>query len=129
MKDLNTVTADIKAKFGSIARFADLAELDYEGLRKTFARFRKGMNKEKEKELKNIMKLHDITDPDQVESSRISEEDIELIKIKITKLGGVDVFCEANEEFNRVSIYQILDGTRKRKTNMVKELLVKLKIK
>lgn len=128
MNDYRKVSQDIKDKFGSISRFADLSKIDYNELRKTFARFAKGMNKEKEKELNKIVIAIKATDPSKQSSNELTDKDRSRLKAAIEKAGGVYSFCDVNKNFSPPSVWQILDGSRKRKTTMVKDLFTTLKI-
>lgn len=118
---------NIKEKFGSITKFAELVKVERYDLQKFFAAAEKKMTPERQQYLDTLGKL--------VKFTKVKPLPSELdgpIRKKIAKaiedFGGVEYFCQENPRFNPTSVRHIINGTRKRINNSVKSLLTHLKI-
>lgn len=113
----------IKTKFGSISRFARIANLDRYELQKLFGRTNPNI-----KDLQKVLKL---AQGSQMKTSgkEISPEQVAALKQALEEYGGVIKFSRDHPEFgHKVSIFQILSGHRKRTTDKVRELFTHFKI-
>lgn len=116
-----TVKNQIKKKFGTVAKFAKLADLDYYDLQKIFY---SGDPDKLFEVSKKIMSIE--VEPTDGEINDVQRE---KLKAKMDKAGGVIAFCRDNPKYSRVTIFQILSGHRKRLAPKVVELFTELKIK
>jgi hypothetical protein len=108
--------AKIKEKYGSMSKFAKLAKLDRYNLQKLFAR--KVVTPE---DLAIISSLVEDTE-NKPTKGEITPAQIKALSKALKQAGGVIQFVKRNKRFSEVSLYQILDGRRKRITPMVKKL-------
>lgn len=111
----------IKDKFGTLKRFCDRGGLSIQTVQYELA-----IAKNSSQALKHIEKVLNSLDPD---DSDLTTEIIDRMKFEIDKHGGVMAFCEKNPEFNKISVYQILNGTRKRMSTSVQMLMDRLNVK
>lgn len=107
----------IKSKFGSYSEFARLAKIDRYEFQRDFLTV-KNLNP---KYAKRIASLIVKVKP---EGRGVSEETRDYLRARIVaEFGGVKQFCATHKEFVEVSVFQILDGTRKTITPKVKKFL------
>lgn len=120
------VKQNIKEKFGTISKFIKLANLDGSKLRAFFTAASYKMDQTRQNRLNNINKLVELTPVGDVDG-----EITDALRYKIweecEKRGGV-LKTSRDIDYSQDSIFQILNGTRSRLTDKVKELLTKLDI-
>lgn len=122
----------IKDKFGTIANFCRVANInDYE-LRSLFmaaSYLPKGElsteAKERAKELIKISKLVTETEP---EPEQVTDEELRKA-IKGIQNMGIEHFCEANKTMNKGNLKRFLAGQRRKKTPAVRKILEILGVK
>lgn len=121
------IKAKIKKKFGSLTKFATLAKLDRYQLQKFFAAAEKNMTPERKA---YILELDKIANATKVEATKyeLSESIRQMISDKLHEMGGVKKFCTEHPGFSEVSIFQVINGTRKRITDKVQSLIKILNI-
>jgi len=114
----------IITKFGSIRRFAAIKKLSHYEVRKFLIRRDNNLTETKQNEIDDFEKIVDRTRANQTPPNEISKTDRTAIRRVIDLgFGNVRNFCKEYPEFQVVTVYQILDGTRKRKTKIVTELI------
>lgn len=107
---------EIITKFGTITKFAKLSGIDRYELQKIFAR-----KTNPDKTLEKIAKAIDRTKVSPTEWE-LTPEQIKRLSEALDKAGGVIKFCRRHKRFPEKSVYQILQGRRKRMTRKVREL-------
>lgn len=112
----------IVKKFAKLSRFAEISGLDYYKLQKTLAN--KSTKKSELVELYELVKSTEQTET----VDELSEYQKNELRKRLDDYGGVDKFSRENE-YSRDSIFQILNGRRKRITPKVVVLFNILKIK
>ena len=113
----DSVKKQIKKKFGSYSQFARLAKLN----RYEFQRDFLTVKKPDVKYCKEVAKLCAKTNPT---GRGVSEETRDHIRaLIVAEHGGIQQFCKKHKQFVEVSVFQILDGTRKTITPKVKKFL------
>lgn len=122
----DTFKARIKTKFGTMARFAELADISRYELQKAFMPFYWGKKPYVELLRKAIKKSADI-DPSPT-AAELDNETLHKLKTAINEAGGVYKFCKRNKKFTPRSLYFIFAGERVRKSGVVLDLLKKFKI-
>ena len=111
-------------KFGSVGRFVRVAELDKNSVRAILARSDNNINDKKKRELDDFLKIVKRTSASKVAPDEISEDDRAAINlIIVNQFGDVQNFCYKNPQFSTTTVYQIIDGLRKRKTEIVQNLM------
>lgn len=121
------IKGKIKEKFGSMSVFARKAGIDRYELQKMFAR----------KELTDLQTANLITalarTDDLPEADQITPEQVERLRNEIMCMGGVHSFSEfaktEGHDFPVTSIYQVLDGKRKKMAGLAKRLFEYFEIK
>ena len=120
----NKLKKEIRKKFGTYSRFAQLSGLDYYRLKKDFL----DAHKPEKPDLVNIEALLNSTNaPDQ-----FTPELRKSLQEAINEAGGVLVFCSKNEKFIPSTLFAILSGeiqSYKRITPTIKQLLDHFEIK
>ena len=116
----NELKKKIKAKFGTVRRFADTVGIDIKTIQYNLA-----LSEVNEQSLRHIENL---VDGVEAENTDISQEMRDKLREALEDYGGVRKFCEDYPEFNRTSIYQIVSGNRKTMNNTVRMLIDKLNI-
>lgn len=127
MQKLKAIRKSIKAKFGSLSKFAALTKTDRYDLQKFFAAAQKKMTPEREQRLFTIESVIAMT---KVESlpNELTKDLRKKIEDAIEDYGGVIHFCNENPQFNKTSVFHIIQGRRKKITKQVNELIQTLKI-
>jgi HD-GYP domain-containing protein (c-di-GMP phosphodiesterase class II) len=112
----------IKERFGSMTKFAALIKVDRYELQKFFAAADKNYTKERKQ---RVLELHALALNTPVENTdtELTEEIRTALEARIEELGGVSKFCEDHPEFSKVSVWHILNGTRKTVNPTVKKLI------
>lgn len=106
----------IKEKFGTMSKFAILAGIDRMELQKDFNT--RTMDADT---VTTYLHKIDVTEL-QALDGEISPEKLERLREALNDVGGVLAFVEANPKFSIHSVYQVLNGRRKRMTPLVKSL-------
>lgn len=109
------VRKKIKKKFGTYSKFAKAAGIDEYEFRLRFL----GAHRVDKSEIHRIAALCESTNE---LGPEISADKIAALREAIESRGGVIQFCRDNRQFAEQSIFQILNGTRKKKTNKVQEV-------
>jgi len=104
----------IRDKFGTLSNFARCAGMDRYELQKQLVR--------PDLAAKEITRLHGICRSTKAKESDIRVEQLETLKVKISGIGGVDVFCSEHPSFSRASVFQIISGRRKVMSKGVRKL-------
>jgi hypothetical protein len=113
--------AQIKEKFGSLSRFAVLSKYPRMELQKYFSR--------KSDDDEQTIKISHLVERTAVKPTQtdITPEKIKSLHKALNEAGGVRQFCKKSKgRFAEKSVYQILDGRRKRITPKVQDLLTRL---
>jgi hypothetical protein len=105
-----------------MSRFAKLAKLDRYDLQKFFAR--------KNNTIQEFARIEHLVEAvaSKATSGEISEAQIKKLRKALKRAGGVITFSKENDQFAEKSLYQILNGRRKRITPMVQELFDHLQL-
>ncbi len=131
-KRIANIKRDIKKKFGSQARFARIIEQDVYFLQLLFANCLRKMTAERERLLTRVEEKITETNKKATDTSEITEDDREKLKAFLSAGYSIDVsmnerirlFIEEYElKVTPVTIYQILDGRRKRRTELFKRII------
>lgn len=123
-----TLKKTIKDRFGSMAKFAKLINIDRYELQKFFAAADKKMTPERKKRIQELHKLAKGTKDRPVESDLTPEIRTQIREAIEEQFGGVTEFCEANPKFNVFSVWQIINGRRKTISAAVKKIMTILEI-
>lgn len=117
------IKANIKKKFGTLSKFSRITGYNRYDLQILFA-------------VKNplpmeLAKVNDLCRKTKAVSSdgELTPRLIKSIKSKLDDMGGLRQFCIDNPRFPEVSVYQIVDGNRRRISKQVKELCKVLNVK
>jgi len=122
------VKQKIKRKFGTLSKFARLVAMDRYELQKLFAATEKNMNEERQKRMVDLFELAERTKASAT-ANELTPKLRKAIKTAIDlEYGGVEQFCKTNPEFNKFSVWQIVNGYRKNITPAIKKLINTLKI-
>lgn len=117
-----TIKKQIKKKFGTISKFAELTGIDRYELQKKFAR--EDLDDADARILSGLAISVKIVPTD----GEIHPEKLERLKTALNAFGGVLKFTEENQGFSRDSVNQILAGRRKRISPVVQQLFDFFKI-
>jgi hypothetical protein len=125
-KRIEKIKSDIKTKFGSQARFARIIGQDPYFVQLLFANSLRRMTPGREKLLFRIEELIKITKPDTDDGKSIQQIDRDRLRDYLaTNYGSesmfekIKLFIEEHSlNITPVTIYKILDGERKRKTEL-----------
>lgn len=122
--ELKELTKRIKKKFGTISSFCRCSGEDAYELQKLFTseRNKTPNSRDNSAKMEQLSLLVKNTMPSG-DSSRISSETRAKVEEAITKEGGVKSFVEKHPKYSSVTIFQIIDGRRIRKTKLVQELI------
>jgi len=115
----------IKDKFGTASRFCELAGLDYrKEYEYTLEKYRdQPSNDNYMLKVKSLIAIVMATKPGDL-PGEITGLDRELMRRVIdTHYGSIDTFCWFHSQFNKFSVAQAINGTRKKKTKIIAELL------
>lgn len=125
MKNTDKVRTAIKEKFGTISKFCRCASMDRYELQKLLTASDYKLDETRKKRLESIFILVSVTsiDDSQYLDNKVRHE----VYKQIEKRGGVTIFCRKHD-LSTDSVWQIMNGTRKRITPKVKELLAILDI-
>lgn len=113
----------IQKKFGTMSKFATLSGYD-----RTKLQILINQAKPSKKEMEAVSALVDETKVKGAPGD-ITSELKQAIKDALMEYGGVVKFIGDHDQFNRISVYQILDGRRTRISKKVKELCKILNVK
>jgi len=105
-----------------MTKFAALIKVDRYELQKFFAAADKNYTKERKQ---RVLELHSLAMNTPVGNTdkELTEEIRTALEARIEELGGVSKFCEDHPEFNKVSVWHILNGTRKTINPAVEKLI------
>lgn len=131
--EVERLKSQIKKKHGSLARFAKLLgqEVDDRGyceLAAFFAACRKKITPEREREIARLRVKCDKISTTKVPADEMSLADLVKLKRQIDLSGGVAKVAEQSRAMSAQSIWQILDGTRYKKTKAVIKLFKHLQL-
>lgn len=114
--NMNTLKANIRKKFGSMSNFARAAKINRYELQKQLA--------SPSKHRKSLLKINRLATRLKagISIGEIPVTKLKSLKTQIANSGGVVVFCFKNPNFNSRTVFQILQGRRKRMSPIVKEL-------
>ncbi len=131
--EVESLKRQIKKKHGSLSRFAKLIgqKVDargYSELAAFFAACRKKITPEREKEIARLKTRCDYISKKRVPADELSLSDLIKLKRQIELRGGVTAVAAASKALTAQSIWQILDGTRSRKTKAVIKLFKHLQL-
>ncbi len=119
-----SVQDEIKKKFKTMTRFAQLADIDYAELQRDFIS-KKYITTDKLREMKALIRK---TESIALQND-LTPAKIEKLRIKIDECGGVYKFCQDNKQFVQSSVYQILAGKYFKISGKVKQLFDHFKMK
>lgn len=126
--NLLTVKNRIKKKFGTMSNFARIAKIDRYDLQKRLAMVAyDGTTKESRKILSEINNAAIRTKAPN-RGAQIPPEKLKSLVGKIKKAGGVNAFCAENPQFSSRSVFQILQGRRRKMSPGVQALFDHFKI-
>ncbi len=125
---LKQLVNEIKNKFGTRAKFYRCSDVKSIDLERLIAAARKNMTPEREKLLKDVLvKVHECN-PEDDTTTHLQDDFRQIMFDKIQAFGGVIEFCKKHTQFNKFSVYAIIDGKRPRRTKKVNELIDTLEI-
>lgn len=109
---------DIKRKHGTVSRFCNLAGIDYQETRKLFLYARRKITKERLSALNNL-RLKLVCTDEVLHSELITKEDRDkMLSLIHEHYGSISKMCDQNQGLPRVSVYQLLEGKRKKKGDL-----------
>lgn len=114
--NINTLKAKIKKKFGNMSKFARVAKINRYGMQKQFA--------SPGKYRKSLLEIDRLATRLKANTSgvEILPSKLKSLRTHVMNCGGVLAFCYKNPNFNSRTVFQILQGRRKRMSPIVKEL-------
>lgn len=116
------VKTEIITKFNTVRNFASVSGIDEMYIHNLFKRCEYKMTQAKKVELDQILQLSNRIN-DSLPENIIKTTERNRLKVNIDlQYSGVKDFCEKNPLFSPVTVYEIINGTRKRKTALVKQL-------
>lgn len=120
--DLLTVKKRIKKKFGTMSNFARIANIDRYELQKKLAMVAyDSASVDNKKTLSEINRIAaGLKVPNR--GAQIPIEKLKLLTAEIKKNGGVNKFCLENPQFSSRSVFQILQGRRRKMSPGVQAL-------
>jgi len=123
-----TTHAELKAeiidKFGSIKRFGAIKTLDHYELRLFLIRRDNNISEREQRAINALAEVVELTNKMEVPPNEIGPIDrIAMNRVMKLKFGNVLSFCKEYPEFKQETVYQILNGYRKRKTKIVFQLI------
>jgi len=120
--NLLEVKKRIKKKFGTMSNFARIAKIDRYDLQKKMAMVAyDGSSNDNRKILSEINRIATgLKVPNR--GAQIPPDKLELLISEIKKSGGVNKFCDANPKFSSRSVFQILQGRRRKMSPGVQAL-------
>lgn len=127
--ELKELNKRIKDKFGTISSFCRVSGEDPYHIQKLFSSERKKTDRTKDnsQEMARLGLLVKDCTPTK-DKTKISPELKAKIGDAITARGGVLKFIAEYPQFSKITIYQILDGHRKRRTTLVDNVIKFLEI-
>lgn len=133
LAEFESFKLDIKVKFGSVARFGEMADAEgYANLNIQFTGIKWRLKKEyklhasQRTYLTRMRKQYEKLNPELATSNEIPMADVVRIIQAVKKQGGVRKLCSQNKNFAQSSVYEIISGNRRVKTKTVKAVMTAL---
>ncbi len=116
------VKKKIRAKFGTMANFARIAKIDKYELQKKMAMvaYNPSSNESKIILARIVLESSVLKAPNR--GAQIPSEKLKSLISEIKKSGGVNAFCAENPKFSSRSVFQILQGRRRKMSPGVQAL-------
>ena len=125
---IEKLRSKIITKFGSISNFCRITNIDRMEIQKLFlAKKNKVLKVHQQERIDELNKLCSRTDKNGNSDKDLTAEIRTKIKEAIDELGGVEKFCETHP-FSMNSVFQIVAGRRKFRTQKVNDLIDTLNI-
>ncbi len=126
--NLLEVKKRIKKKFGTMSNFARIAKIDRYDLQKKMAMVAYNPSSKESRLILSRIVLESSVLKVPNRGAQIPPEKLKSLIIEIKKSGGVNAFCAENPKFSSRSVFQILQGRRRKMSPGVQALFDHFKI-